>query len=355
MGAPNINVAFSVAARSLSVLSARGTVAVIVKDTAGAGPHELKSAGQIPAELSVSNREYIRRAFVGAVERPSRVLVYVIDTGSEGTLDDALKWLGTQTFDWMCGAPDIDEGDCGKVKTWLEAQRAARKIPKAVLPNFAGDSYAIVNFAGSGLKAGDKTYTAGEYCSRIAGLIAGTPYTQSVTYAALTELSDCDRLDTAGEDAAVDAGKLVPIHDGVKVKLSRGVNSMTTVEAGLSADFKKIKYVEVYDRIGFELRREIADKYIGKYTNNYDNECVLLTAVSSFFEGLASEGLIQVDWECRYDVEAKRDWLEAQGVDTGSMDDAAIKQYSAGSCVFIAVRCKILDAIEDVTINVALY
>lgn len=356
MGAPSINVTFSVAARALATLSARGTVAVIVKDTKSTGGHTLRSAGQIPDDLSVANKEYIRRAFTGAVERPSRVLLYVLDISGEAEeLDKALQWLGTQTFDWMCGAPDISPEDCAKVKEWIVRQRDMRMIPKAVLPNYEGDHYAVVNWCGEDLKAGAASYTAGEFCSRIAGLIAGTPYAQSVTYAPISELSDCKRLDPAAEDAAVDAGKLVPIHDGVKVKLSRGVNSLTTVTGDISASFKKIKFVEVYDRIGFELRRLIADNWIGKYTNNYDNECILLTAVTSFFQGLLDEGLIQQDFSVWYDVDGKREYLDGHGVDTGDMTDDEVKQYSADSCVFIAVRCKILDAIEDAVINVTLY
>ena len=45
-------------------------------------------------------------------------------------------------------------------------------------------------------------YTAEEYCSRIAGYIAGTPFTQSITYGTLNDLSDCNRLTIAEQDAA---------------------------------------------------------------------------------------------------------------------------------------------------------
>ncbi len=356
MGAPNINIIFSHAAEDVAALSARGTVALLVKDTAETGGHVLRSVKDIPAGLSQENRDYIARAFDGYVEKPSRVLVYVLNSGEEEDIQTGLTWLGTQIFDWMAGAPDCSEEDAGKIVTWIKEQRGQRRIAKAVLPNHEADCYAVVNFAGEELKAGEKSFTAAQYCSRIAGLIAGTPYTHSCTYAPLRELSDCKHLSIEDEGAAVDAGKLVPIHDGVKVKLSRGVTSMTTVEGeGVTEDFKKIKIVEIRDRIEYTLRQLFEDEWVGKYPNTYDNECIFVTAVTSFFSTLEAEGLVRPGWSASYDVSGKRTYLEGKGVDTADLTDDDIKQYDAGSNVFILVDgCKILDAIEDAQIRINL-
>lgn len=354
MGAPNINIIFVNGARSVASLSARGTVALLVRDTAETGGHTLRDAKQIPSGLTKENQDYIARAFTGYVEKPGRVLVYVLNSGEEEDLKTGLAWLGTQVFDWMAGPPDTTDDEAGQIVTWIEEQRKQRRIPKAVVPKHAADSYAVVDFEGEELKAGEKSFTAAQYCSRIAGLIAGTPYAQSCTYAPLLDLSDCKHLSIEDEGAAVDAGKLVPIHDGVKVKLSRGVTSLTTVQgADVNPDFKKIKIVEVRDRIEYTLRQLFEDSWVGKYTNSYDNQCILLTAVTGFFATLETEGLVREGWSVQYDVAAKRDWLEEQGVDTGDMTDDDVKRHDSGSCVFILVDAlKILDAIEDAQIRI---
>ena len=52
--------------------------------------------------------------------------------------------------------------------------------------------------------------------------------TISCTYAPLPEVSDVGRLTREAMDAAVDAGKFILFHDGEKVKVARGVNSLQT-------------------------------------------------------------------------------------------------------------------------------
>lgn len=68
-----------------------------------------------------------------------------------------------------------------------------------------------------------------EMCTRAAGLAEGTPMAKSCSYAPLT---DIDRLTQAEADAAIDAGKFILIHDGVKGKAGRGINNLTTFPGG---------------------------------------------------------------------------------------------------------------------------
>lgn len=55
------------------------------------------------------------------------------------------------------------------------AQRTKRYIGKAVLPNVDADDEGVINFTATGIKVGSDEYETGEYCSRIAGVLAGTP------------------------------------------------------------------------------------------------------------------------------------------------------------------------------------
>ena len=74
-----------------------------------------------------------------------------------------------------------------QVKTMRDSKRM--KV-KAVLPNIAADHEGIINFTTGDIVVGDKTYTAGQYCSRIAGILAGTPLNVSSTYFVLSEVDD---------------------------------------------------------------------------------------------------------------------------------------------------------------------
>ena len=228
MGLPNINIAFKSTAASAVERSEKGVVALIIKDAKENGGHAYTNASQIPATLGTDNQAYIQRAFTGYVNPPRQVLVYVLPAAAEA-LTDALTWLATQTFDYLAGPPDCTETEATAIAAWIAGRRSSdAAICKAVLPNKAADSEAVVNFATGDILVGTSEFTTAEYCSRIAGLIAGTPMTISCTYAPLPEVSDVGRLTREAMDAAVDAGKFILFHDGEKVKVARGVNSLQT-------------------------------------------------------------------------------------------------------------------------------
>jgi hypothetical protein len=357
MGLPNINITFTSAAASAVQRSEKGVVAVILKDSAAAaaGAHVLTGAGQVPATLGKDNQEYVKRTFLGYVNPPRKVILYVLEADAE-TLDDALDYLATQTFDYVVGPPDISAAEAQAVATWVKGQRTnSDAIYKAVLPNLVADSEAVVNFAAAGMTDGTNSYTAGEYCSRIAGLIAGTPMTISCTYAPLPELSDVTRMSKSDADTAIDAGKLILIHDGEKVKVARGVNSLTTTTQDKGAAFQKIKLVEALDMIQNDIRITAQDSYIGKYANSYDNKCLLITAIQGYFTGLEQAGILQAGSSAvGIDLAAQETYLKGIGVDTSAMSEQELKEANTGDQVFLQASIKVLDAIEDIDLAIAI-
>jgi len=355
MGMPSINITFATRAANAVARSQKGVVALIVRDdaAAAAGAHTLTAESQVPAALGAENQAYIKRAFMGYVNKPRKVLVYVLS--SEDGLAAALAWFATQVFDYLVGPPNVTAAECEVIKVWITERRSDDDaICKAVLPDTAADSEAIVNFTTTGNKVGAVTYTAAQYASRIAGLIAGTPMTISGTFAPLAEVSDVARLTREEMDAAEEAGKLILFHDGEKVKTGRAVNSLQTTTEAKSDLYKKIKLVEAMDMIRSDVRLTIQDSYIGKYANSYDSKCLLVTAIKAYLESLEREGIVQPGSSTvGIDVEAQEAWLKEQGVDTSVLTEQQIKEYATGSLVFLAASCKILDAIEDVNIRFA--
>lgn len=359
MGMPDINIVFRTEAIQSAERSKSGVVAIILKDAAAdletgavSGPLTLLSEADIPSKLSADNRAYLARALQGYVYKPRKVLVYVEGADAEN-LSEGLAWMGTQLFDYLAGPPAITATEANAVVTWIKAQRADNDaIYKAVLPNVTADCEAIVNFTTSGIDVGDTTYSAAEYCSRIAGMLAGTPLTYSCTYAKLDEVSDVTRLTRAEMDAAVDAGKLILYSNGRNVKTGRAVNSLTTITDAKGAPYKKIKIVDALDRITYDLRVLIEDNYIGKYPNSYDNKLVLLSAVQSYLDTMVTEEVIK-SYTVDLDVQATEKYLRSQGVDTSTMTEEQIRQAPTGSHVWMTGGCVLLDAIEDVDLTMS--
>lgn len=352
MDLPSINVIFKAAADATVRRIRKGIVAVIVRDAKAVGNYTLASERTIPAELGEANKKYIQRAFLGYETGPQKVLLCVLAEDA-ANLDDAIAWLGNQSFDYLAGPPDITQDEAKELGDWVKEVRKDRaSIAKAVLPNYAGDHEALINFSASGIVTGGSTYEAGGYCSRIAGLLVGTPMTMSCTYAPLPEVSDVDRLSPDEAGKAVDDGKLILIHDGEKVKVGMGVNSLQTIKADQNESLKKIKIVEVRDLIQVNLRRACQDSWIGRHSASYDDKCLLISAVRDFLTSLENDGILVEGSTVGIDVESVRTYLEGHGVDTSPMEEQAIKEADTGNTVYLVCSIHILDAIEHIQIVV---
>ena len=354
MGLPSIDITFKTLGMTAIQRSQKGIVAVILEDAAGAGAHIMTNVTDIPSALGAENRAYLERAFTGYVNPPRKVIAYVVD-GTEKTLDDALAYFATQQFDYLVGAPDTESADAQKIASWVKSERANKHTVKAVLPGTAADSEAVVNFTTGGIRLGEASVTTAAFFSRIAGLIAGTPMTISCTYAPLAEVSDVTRLTKEQLDTAIDSGEFVLFHDGEKVKVGRGVNSLKTTSQEKGEAFKKIKIVEAMDMIQNDIRMTAEDGYIGKYANSYDNKCLLIMAVKGYLEELERSGILETGTSVvELDLAAQENYLKSKGIDTSDMSEQQIKEANTDAKVFLRARVSILDAIEDIVLPITI-
>ncbi len=361
MGVPDIVIAFQEAARTALARSARGVVAVILDDGTGgesAKPVTLlkRMADASSTEFTSANLDYLRLAFEGG---PSRLLVVRLQKDAEGAddLDGTLELLRPLVWNWMC-MPGAQAADVTKIVAWIKAQRAAGKTFKAVLPDAANAaSEGIVNFTQTGIKAvqpgvsSPKAYTTAEYCCRIAGMLAGMPLTRSSTYFVLDDVLSITS--SADADQDVDDGKLILLYDGEKHKIARGVTSLTGSNA--IEDFKKIKMVEGADMIAGDIRRTFADNYVGQVVNDYDHKQLLVANINRYLSSLEGTVLDSgYDNRAQVNLEAQRNYLMEQGIDTDVMSDAGILSANTGAQVFLSMQIQLLDAMEDLKLDITL-
>lgn len=262
MGLPEIFISFQTAAVSAITRSARGVLAVAVKDATAGGAAEAayKSLAEVPEDkFSAENYRLLKLAFLAA---PTKVWVLRVGEDAEKTYQ-ALERL---RFDWLA-APGLEDA---RVMSFIKTLRNGGRGVKAVVANAtAPDCEGIVNLCVSGLTLEDGAMEAKDYAVRVAALLAALPLTRSATYVNLPEVVGCDAL--AEPDEAVDAGKLiiVPGRDGYR--LGRAVNSLTTLTPDKAAPFQKIKIVEGIDLIRGDIAKAFESGYVGKVLNDYDN------------------------------------------------------------------------------------
>ena len=361
MGLPDIIIEFSKKAVIAIRMGSLGVVGIILKDDKNAGAMVLRGVDDIPtgdSAFSEANTAYIERAFLGA---PSKVIVYTLP--AEATeYAEAFKFFATQKVNYLVGAPDITPELATAMATWVSSIRKnTTRRPVAVLPNTEGDNRAVINFSvvnsseTEKIEVGEEAYTEAEYCSRIAGLLAGLDLKVSATYKPLSEVTAIPSAEEEEVDTAVDAGKLTLYNDGERVVIARGVNSLVTVSEEATEDLKKIKISAIQDLIETDIYSTINQSYIGNYSNSYDNKCLLLTAIKNYLRGLEAteggKGYLKADSSTvEINVAKQKQYLESIGVDTSEMDEQAIKEANTGSKVFLKGTISILDAIEDVDI-----
>lgn len=290
---------------------------------------------------------------------PRQVLIVrLIRTDGSFNLAGTLQQIMHMNIDYLC-YPGYLEKDLMTLREFIaEAHEKGKKV-KAVLPGAEADDMHIINFAPGYVTAKwideeqPATYTAAEYCCRIAGILAGLPLTQSCTFYVLDEVVDAEIPEDP--DADIDAGKLIIVFDGEKHKIGRGVTSLRTVTEETPEDFKKIKIVEGMDVIRHDIFSTFESSYVGKVSNGYDNKQLFVGAVNSYFRAMynsilnaEAENLVQVS------AEGNRMYLEEQGVNTEGMTEQELREADTGSHMILEGVCKFLDAAEDLNLNMSM-
>lgn len=382
LGMPTVIISFNEAGIAAIERSKRGIVALILEEDealistlltdhevgeetvkAITNPFTVYTTDDIPSELSEDNRDYITKCLLGYVTTPYRVKIYLQAKSEEAAgatkWDATLKKMATDRWDYLA-IPTIETEAIETVQTWIKTNRENKyKKVKAVLPGANADYEGIINFANTEVKTETKTYTGAQYTARIAGLLAGTPMTISATYAPLAEVIDCDKYDLDENDEKVNAGEFFIWYDGEKYKMSRAINSLVTNVQGKQEGYQTIKIVDIMDMIYDDIRKTAQDSYIGKYTNDYDNKCLLITAITGYLKQLESERLLQRGYSLvEIDTEAVKNYQLSNGLYTqeelADMSEQEIKELDTKKKVFLKAKIKILDAMEDIELPISI-
>lgn len=350
IGLPSVIVEFKQKASTAIQRGNTGIVALVLRDSNAQGLHNIKGSYDIPSNLSEANKKYIKLALLGNVTSPSKVVAYVVEEATE--LSDALNYLETVDFNYLV-VPAIKENERTVVKTFIEKMRNDIKVRVKAVMKLDADYEGIVNSTNTATMV-EGEINVDEFCCVMAGLIAGTPLSQSVTYAVPKNVLDIPSQTKEEAEAKVKNGELILVKEMGKVRVARGVNSLKTTTTEKGDLFQKIKLVDTMDLIHNDIRKTCIDTYIGKVANNYDNKCILMTAISSYFEELVKEQLIEKDFKVDIDIDKQVKYLKSIGVDTSEMDEQQIKEANTKDKVFLLANIKLVDAMEEISLEINL-
>ena len=331
MGIPECLIEFRRKALDMSWRSARGVVALVLKDTTGTVKGKTvtyKSFDEVKeSDWTEDNYDFLRLTFLG---EPSKVIVEVIDDFAAGdkTLDKGLEKLEYFKFNYLA-VPEIPSDSVAKVEAWITKMRKKGRTYKAVLTGVKSKTEkGLINFTTRGIKVKDKAYSTEAYTARVAGILAGLPSTQSITYHVLEEVTEI----TVHEDenAAVDNGELILTNDG-----------------------EKIKILDTADLIKADIQDTWENYYVGKVMNTYPNKVLFFGAIKGYLDSLRKQELLDPNVTNEADVafEAQKKWIKETGVDVTTMTEQELKEYNTGSYVFGYAKFRIADAMEDLKLE----
>ncbi|MGG3307453.1 phage tail sheath C-terminal domain-containing protein [Paenibacillus lautus] len=355
IGLPSIDIVFKKLAATLIQRSARGIVTLIVKDDTDTtyAVKEYKSQLQIEAtKFTATSVQYIKDVFHGGA---AKVIVVPVATSSVAVVGDAIERIGSRKYNWIGLAEGANDEQLD-LTAYVKEQEGAGKSIKAIVFNVTDpDCQHVVNFVNPSITTTSGKVTGEKFIPRLLGLLAGLPLTRSSTYYSFADVISVE--EPADVEAAVNAGKFVLFNDEEVVRVARGVNSLTTLSATVSEDFKKILIVETMDLIREDITGTFKTDYLGKFKNKYDYQVLLITAINSYFSALAGEDILDNTFENKafVDVEAQRAaWVAIGKTEAEDWDEQTVKNNTFRSNVYLGGNIKITDAMEDFKFNVEL-
>ncbi len=353
MGLPEVQISFQSKAAQAVSRSERGIVALILEE--GSPTHTFIEYSGIEevaeGDWNEENYDLIKLAFKDA---PFKVMIETIDTDAQTprTISDVLDVLKKKKWNYLATPYVTTTSD---VSTFIKSQRDNnKKTFKAVLANETADHEGVINVTTDNIQTKEKTYTTAQYTVRLAGVFASLPFTRSSTYYVLDDVVSVD--DTADPDAAIDNGELILIDDGEKVKIGRGVNSLTSTTPEKNEQFTKITVIDKLDMLRDDIRNTFNDDYVGKTANTYDDKMLFFGAINAYFSRMIREGVLDPSGENRSDINLtkQKSYLQGTGVDVANMTNQEIREYNTGSTVFGKASVRVTDAMEDLEFDLAI-
>lgn len=329
-------------AQNFIELNARKTVCIIVPEETVKGIFNVRTSSDVDKlELTDGNKAFIKRGL-------GQKTIVIVDS----TVDNALETAKAQRFNYIC-SNFTGTTDNTKAKEFvIEQVENYKNNIMGVLANTAADHENIINPTTDDIKVGGETFTAEEYVSRITSVIANIPTTESATYHVLSEVEKVPQLTKDELDEKISNGELVLIYDGDKVKIARGVTSLTTLGSTKTEDMQSIRLVTTGNIMKNDIQKSVADKYVGKIIGSYNNKMNICQEIKGYLAVLQSQSLIDEGYAVDIDTEAQKLYMQSIGVNVDDMTENEIRHYNTKRKCFILCKVKLLEAMEDFSINI---
>ena len=320
---------------------ARGTVGVPIftytGGTATAGKfYTVESVADANELLGNANATPVKRILEGGA---MQALVYTVPTASATDYDAILDVFEAEEFNVFVYPTVVADAAQATTKAWVARNRSEGKHFMYVAGGTTAedadptegnarsvllkDEY-IVNLITGVVDASGNNVQSADFAPFIAGLIAGTPINQSITYAELPVVDVTKRLKNSEIKTALTSGSLVIVKDGNRVIIEQGITTDSdTTERG------KIRITRAKQAVSTDIPRTARERYIGKIDNNPAGQAALLSAIKLYLETMETNNVLMNP--------------------TVTLDP---KRPSVGDSVFVSVAYTEVDSMERIFLTI---
>lgn len=137
----------------------------------------------------------------------------------------------------------------------------------------------------NGVVQGEKRLTSAEFAPAIAGLVAGNPLNQTITYKTVQADDVTRRLKNSEFEAAIEAGSLALLYDGGQVK----------VEKGITTSGDNIRSIQTRHAILNDIPRMLRSQMLAQVDNSEDGRASVRAFIMRYLETLGQNGVINMD------------------------------------------------------------
>nr|DAS71231.1 MAG TPA: tail protein [Caudoviricetes sp.] len=185
----------------------------------------------------------------------------------------------------------------------------------------------------------------------VVGVIAGCPYTKSISYKIFTELESVTLPET------IEEGQITLYNEDEGVRVASPVNTLLSTDDENTEDMKSICIVEGMKRVEEDMIYAFRTGYKGKYKNDYNHQCLFLSAGEYYITQLEEMGIFDPGYDntIDIDVETQRALWKAQGKDADSWDEQTVKETTYKNMFYPKLDVKFLDAIEGMEMTVEMF
>ncbi|MGB6129672.1 MAG: phage tail sheath C-terminal domain-containing protein [Psychrilyobacter sp.] len=363
IGLPNLEIIFKGLGTSAIKRGIKGTAVLIIKDDTDKtfDFKEYRSVADLTSEqlalYTDKNIQYIKDCFMGT---PLKIIVARMDS-TDGVFADLLKKIkGKIPRNCWIGLAEGSTAEQDSLVSFVKSEVKNNQKRYKVLAYKATvtDDIHIVNLTTDKVTfKGDRgEQDANQAISYLLGVYAGLTLDMSAIAIPLQLLESVSEVDDL--EALINKGELVLTNDEGEVKIARSINSLITTGQGVTDDMKFVIIVESMDLIYTDIHYTWNKFYKGKYKNKLQNQLLLISAITAYFEGLESDSILDENYDNKteIDIEAQRllNYSKYGKETVDSWDDKKAMSMTYGTNVVFSADTKILNAMEDFKFKIAM-